>query len=81
VWRITSDGQAFYKDDQRGLKVYVCICNGISEKQLRAASKKYCSVNKFLTSNNIKYECALCRSGLETVFKVFKEERKNEKCK
>jgi len=61
--------------------MYVCICNAISEKQIREASKKDCNVGEFLASNNMKYECALCRSGLELIFKAFKKERENGKYK
>ena len=61
--------------------MYVCICNAINEKQIRDASKKYCNVGKFLASNNMKYECALCRGGLEMIFETLKKERRDEKSK
>jgi len=58
--------------------MYVCICNAINEAHMRDASKKYCNVGKFLASNDMKYECALCRSGLEIIFETLKKERKDE---
>ena len=53
--------------------MYVCICNAINEQELREASKKYCNIKEYFTSNNMSYNCALCKNGLEAYFMNFKK--------